>query len=65
VERPTQKAQIQDFVRKNPGKTAAEIASATGIRVTNVSAVLVKGFYAGWCRREKPVDRGWVYFVVV
>jgi len=65
VDKPTQKEQIREFVRKNPGKTATEIAKATEIRAANVSSVLVKGFYAGSFKREKPEGtKGWVYFVV-
>lgn len=61
----TQKELVREFVEKNPGKTAVQIAKATGIRAANVSSVLVKGFYAGSFKREKPEgSKGWIYFVV-
>ncbi len=60
----TQKDSVRAFVSANPGKTATEIAIATGIRAANVSSVLVKGFYANQFKREKPEgSKGWVYFV--
>lgn len=65
MDKPTQKQQVREFVKANPGKTATEIAQATGIRPANVSSVLVKGFYAGSFKREKPEGtKGWVYFLV-
>lgn len=60
----TQKEVVRTFVLANPGKTATEIAVATGIRAANVSSVLVKGFYANQFKREKPEgSKGWIYFV--
>jgi predicted transcriptional regulator len=63
----TQKELVKEFVKENPGKTAVQIAKATGIRGANVSSVLVKGFYAGIFKREKPDPDGssWVYSVAV
>ena len=60
----TQKELVRAFVLENPGKTATEIAVATGIRAANVSSVLVKGFYANQFKREKPEgSKGWIYFL--
>jgi DNA-binding MarR family transcriptional regulator len=61
----TQKEVVKEYVKANPGKTAVQIAKATGIRGANVSSVLVKGFYAEIFKRERPDADGssWVYFV--
>ncbi len=60
----TQKEKVRDYVEKNPGKTATEIAVAIDMRSATVSSVLVKGFYAGLFRREKPEGaKGWLYYI--
>ena len=66
MDKPTQKELVKDFIGKNPGKTAVQIAKATGIRAANVSSILVKGLSPiGPFKREKPDgSKGWVYFVV-
>ena len=55
----TQKDKIKEYVKANPGKTAAMIATATE------SSVLIKGYNAGAFKREKlEGTKGWVYFLV-
>ncbi len=61
----TQKEQVKEFVEKNPGKTAVQIAKATGLRAANVSSVLVKGLHpVGPFKRDKPDGaKSWVYSI--
>jgi hypothetical protein len=63
---PTQKDRVKEFIKNNPGKTAVQIAKATGIRAANVSSILVKGLAPiGPFKREKPDGtKGWIYFIV-
>ena len=61
----TQKDKIKEYVKANPGKTAAMIATATELKAANVSSVLIKGYNAGAFKREKlEGTKGWVYFLV-
>jgi Fic family protein len=60
----TQKEQIKKFIEENPGKTAVEISAATGIKASNVSSVLIKGYNAGMFKRDKPEGaKGWLYSI--
>ena len=64
----TQREKIESFIKENPGKSAAEIATATEIKIQNVTAVLVKQINQHKVKRllrEDPKGRDlWTYFPV-